>query len=291
MRWVAYPLQAVLVFSAYFLIRLLPIETAARLGSFVCRTVGPRTRVNRVARANIRRAFPEKDDAEVEALLDAVWRNLGMGAGEFAHLDRFTIGQPGSRIDVVGGEHLAALRDDGKPGIIVSGHLGNWELASFVVAGQLETLGQIYRGADNPYVDRLFRRARNQSKTTLVPKGRDGAAIALRLMREGGHLGIMMDQKLNEGVAIPFFGHDAMTATAAAALALKFRAPIVPGRCIRLPNSHFRIQFLPPLPLPDTGNRKADERQLLLQINRILEDWIREYPEQWFWLHRRWPNG
>lgn len=289
-RWIRNPFQALVIGAIYHLARLLPIETAAALGGRLFRTLGPRFRAHRVAERNIRRAFPDKSAAEVAALLDAVWHDLGQGAGEFAHLDRFTVGQPDSRIEVVGGEHLEAMRDDGKPGIIVSGHLGNWEVASVVIGRELAPLGQIYRGADNPWLDRLFRRARDQGDSILVPKGREGAAMALRLMRDGGHLGFMMDQKLNEGEAIPFFGRDAMTAPAAAALALRFRAPIVPGRCIRLPRSRFRIEFLPPLALLDSGDRKADVRALLVRINQILEAWIREYPEQWFWLHRRWPD-
>ena len=109
-------------------------------------------------------------------------------------------------------------------------------------------------------------------------------------MREGTHFGAMMDQKLNEGVAVPFFGHDAMTATAPIDMALRCGGPIVPVRCIRLPDSHFRVEISPPIEFAITGDRKTDVLAALVEINKIIENWIREYPEQWFWLHRRWPK-
>jgi KDO2-lipid IV(A) lauroyltransferase len=99
-----------------------------------------------------------------------------------------------------------------------------------------------------------------------------------------------MDQKLNEGAAIPFFGHNAMTATAPVGIALRTGGSIVPVRCIRYPGSHFRIEVSPPLEIERTDDRKADAIKVLCQINGIIEDWIREYPAQWFWLHRRWPK-
>ena len=100
----------------------------------------------------------------------------------------------------------------------------------------------------------------------------------------------MMDQKLNEGMPIPFFGHDAMTATGPVEITLRNGGPIVPARCIRLPDSHFRIEFFPPIEIESTGDKKADVEATLRRINEIIEGWIRDHPEQWFWLHRRWPK-
>lgn len=289
-RWILYPLQAILIGSVYFIVRALPLSWAAGTGSFLFRHIMPHMRVSRVARQNVGRVFPELSAPEVEALLIRIWDNLGRGAGEFAHLDRFTANEPGARVELVGLEHLIAMRDGDKAGIIFAAHLGNWELGARMIGEHCKKLGQIYRGADNPYIDRLFRNARSSMDATLVPKGREGAATMLRLMRNGLSFGVMMDQKLNEGVAIPFFGHDAMTATAPIDLALRTGGPIISARCVRLPDSHFRIEIFPPLELERTGDRKADVKEALVQINGILEDWIRENPEQWFWLHRRWPK-
>ncbi len=101
---------------------------------------------------------------------------------------------------------------------------------------------------------------------------------------------MLIDQKMNDGIPIPFFGHDAMTAPAVAQLALKFRCPVLPTRAERLGGARFRLTVLQPIKLPDTGNREADIRTLMTQINNMLESWIIERPEQWLWLHRRWPD-
>jgi KDO2-lipid IV(A) lauroyltransferase len=285
-----YPLQALLIGSFYYSVRALPLAVGTAMTSFMFRKIGRHMRVARVAERNIRRVFPELDDVEVEALLDQIWGDLGRGVAEFSHLDRFTINQPGSRVELVGAEHLAAMQESNKAGIVFSAHMGNWELGARVIGQTGLPLGQIYRSADNPFVDRLFKNARISENTTLVPKGRKGAAKMLRLMRDGLHFGAMMDQKLNEGAAIPFFGHNAMTATAPVGIALRTGGSIVPVRCIRYPGSHFRIEVSPPLEIERTDDRKADAIKVMCQINGIIEDWIREYPAQWFWLHRRWPK-
>ena len=101
---------------------------------------------------------------------------------------------------------------------------------------------------------------------------------------------MLVDQKLNDGIAVPFFGRDAMTAPALAQLALKYRCPVVPARLERLDGARFRLTFQPPMELPDTGDREADVFETMRRVNAIFEDWIRARPEQWLWLHRRWPD-
>ena len=289
-RYFLYPLQGLLIGSIYCAIRTIPLGMATRVGSFLFRNIGQRMRVARVAEQNVRRAFPKLSDAEVTELLERIWHNLGQGAAEFAHMDRFTTEGLDRRVTFVGEEHLARMRGDGPAGIVVSAHLGNWELAARLFGRTGISFGQIYRGADNPFIDRLFKKARTEAGITLVPKGREGAVQMVRLMRDGLHFGAMMDQKLNEGMPIPFFGHDAMTATGPVEIALRNGGPIVPARCIRLPDSHFRIEFFPPIEIESTGDKKTDVEATLRRINKIIEGWIRDHPEQWFWLHRRWPK-
>ncbi|HTR17703.1 MAG TPA: lysophospholipid acyltransferase family protein, partial [Acetobacteraceae bacterium] len=109
-------------------------------------------------------------------------------------------------------------------------------------------------------------------------------------LARGGYLAMLTDQKMNDGVEARFFGLPAMTASALAALALRFRCPVVPSHVERIGPARFRLICEPPLPLPDSGDRQADIRQLTQQVNDALERWIRERPESWLWLHRRWPK-
>ena len=288
-RGMIYPLQAVAIYAAYYICRLMPIEWASAFGAFLFRSIGSRMRVDLVARRNLQRAFPEKSKAEIDLIVRAMWDNLGRGAGEYAHLDRIDITKPDSRIEVVGREILEGLRDDGQPGILVGGHLGNWECAALVATQVGLPLAQFYRGADNPWLNRLFHRVRGGLVAEVLFKGREGAHRALAILRGGGHLGVLVDQKLNTGIAVPFFGRPAMTAPMPALLALRLKCPLVPVRFERLAGARHRITIYKPLALPDSGDRDADTFAVMTEINHLLESWIRERPEQWFWVHRRWP--
>lgn len=286
--YLAYPLQALLAAALYGLLALLPLDAASALGGWLMRSLGPLLPVHRkVGLANLRRALPGKSDAEYHALLRQVWDNLGRVIGEYPHLARITR----DRLVVEGGEHLIALRDDGRPGICVSAHSGNWELGS-VFANQIGLpLANIYRAPNNPWVDRLVRRARQPFGGQLLRKGSAGAKGLIATLLNGGHLGLLVDQKMNDGIPVPFFGRPAMTAPAVAQLALRYGCPVVPAFVERLAGARFRLVILPPLTLPDTGDRAADVAAAMAIINQTVEDWIRAHPGQWLWLHRRWPKG
>ncbi|KAA0678780.1 lipid A biosynthesis lauroyl acyltransferase [Roseomonas genomospecies 6] len=289
-RRVAYPLEAVLVHGLCGLFRALPLDRASALGGWIGRTVGPRLPGTRTARRNLERAFPEKSRAEIDAIVLGMWDNLGRVVAEYPHLDEISDYGPGGRVDIVGGEHIEALRDDGKAGILVSGHFANWEVQSVCSRKMGAELAVVYRAPNNPYVAKLLTELRGAASGTQIPKGSEGARTLIRVLTKGGHVGMLIDQKLNDGMPIPFFGRDAMTAPAAAQLALRLGIPLVPARAERLDGARFRITVLPPVEPPNTGDRNADVRILMERLNALLEQWIRERPAQWLWLHRRWPD-
>ena len=112
----------------------------------------------------------------------------------------------------------------------------------------------------------------------------------MKALREGKHVGMLVDQKMNDGIAAPFFGIEAMTAPALAMMALRFKCPVIPARVIRTRGAHFRIELSPPIYAEETGDKNADIRAFTARVNGILEAWIREHPDQWLWLHNRWPK-
>ena len=289
-RGLIYPLQAIAVYAAYGLCHTMPIEWASAFGAFLFRLIGSRMKVDRIARDNLTRAFPNKSTEEIDLIVRGMWDNLGRGAGEYAHLNGIDITENNSRVEVVGREILEMLRDDGQPGIIVGGHLGNWECAPLVAMKHGLPLASIYRGAANPWLNRLLHKVRKGLVSVVLFKGREGAHRALAVLRSGGHLGVMVDQKLNTGIAVPFFGRPVMTTPMPAQLALRLKCPLVPARFERLPGVRFRVTFCEPLILPDSDDKEANVLALMTEINQLLETWIRERPEQWFWVHRRWPN-
>lgn len=284
------PLEAALSNLVYYFFAVFPIDLASAVGGWLGRTVGPKLKVNRYAVQNLKRAFPEKAEAEIAGIVHAMWDNLGRVVAEYPHLQKLKLYEGGGRIEVVGAENVDLLRDDGKPGIFFSAHIGNWELVSMTATQRGLPLTRIYRAPNNPLADRLIRRARRHITGELLQKGAEGARRAIEIMRNGGHLGMMVDQKMNDGIAVPFFGRDAMTAPALARIALKFHCPVVPAKVERTHGAHFSISVLPPLELPATGDRQADVKAGMTLVNRIIEGWIRESPEQWLWVHRRWPD-
>ncbi len=286
LRW----LEALGVAAALGLFRLLPLDLASATGRWLCRRLGPLTPVSRYAERNLRLAFPEKTNAEIRGILVAMWENLGGVFAEYAHLDSIRLYVPGSRVEVLNAEEVDRLRDDGRPGIFFSAHFGNWEIAGMGALHRGLPITLIYRAPNNQLVDSLLRRARGNAAIELLPKGAEGGRRAVEVIRAGGHLGMLVDQKMNDGIAVPFFGRAAMTAPALARLALKFDCPVVPAKVERLEGCRFRLTFYPPLKIERSGERERDVLALMTRVNAIIEGWIRERPEQWLWLHRRWPD-
>lgn len=290
-RWLVYPAEAAAVYLLYHLFALFPVDRASALGGWLARTVGPWLPVSRRARVNLRRALPDLPPERHRAIIRGMWDNLGRVMAEQPHLERMWDDQAAGRIEVVGAEHLPTPSGDGvkRPCLMFSGHLANWELLPAGASRYGLSLTSIYRRPNNPLINHLMTAGRHAGRGRLVPKGRDGARALVATLAEGGTVAMLVDQKMNDGIAVPFFGQSAMTAPAVAQLALKFRCPVLPTRSERLNGARFRLTVLPPLEPPNTGDREADVREMMARVNALLESWIRERPEQWLWLHKRWP--
>lgn len=279
LKHLRYLLEAAFVGGVFALSNALPLERASALGGWLGRKLGMHLGATKVAKRNLDLAFPDMSEEEKARILLGMWDNIGRSAAEFPHLASDDIL---SRITVEGEEHLQRAVEKGA-GIIYSGHFGNWEVAARAAGAHHVTLGLVYRHANNPYVEKMVFRVRETFTEGLFAKGSKGAMQIVRRLRSGKWVGMLMDQKMNQGMAIPFFGRDAMTATAIADFAKRFDASIVPTRIVREKNAHFRLIVYPPLTFTDT-------KDLLTQINALFEIWVREYPEQWLWIHRRWPK-
>ncbi|MFQ5984410.1 MAG: lipid A biosynthesis lauroyl acyltransferase [Alphaproteobacteria bacterium] len=288
--YLADPLEAFGVWLALKVFRQMPIDRASAVGGFLGRLLGPKLGVSRVAETNLARAFPEMSPEGRRRVLHGMWDNLGRVATEYAHLDKIQIYGGDGRVDVVGAENVARLRDDGVGGIFFSAHFGNWEIASMGATQRGMPITHIYRAANNRLIERMLRRTRSVIEGSHHPKGAEGAKTLIKALARGEHLGMVVDQKMNDGIPVPFFGRDAMTAPALAQLALKFRCPVVPVRVDRLEGARFRLTVFSPMDLPNSGDRQADAVETMRRVNALFESWIRARPEQWLWVHRRWPD-
>lgn len=290
-NYVAHPSEAALAWSANAFFALLPVDAASALGGWLARKIGPKLRITKNARRELGLVFPELTKDEIEVLVDKMWDNLGRTAGEHPHLAKFNPYVENSRVDVIGTEIIEQLRDDDQPGFFFSGHIANWELVPLASTKMNLPLHLVYRRANNPFFDRLVQKGRAGTDAQYFPKGAQGSKDILRALKKGDHLAMLVDQKMNDGIRIPFLGRDAMTAPALAQLALRFQCPVVPVQVERLAGAHFRVTIHPPLTLPDSGDKHADIASLMTTVNEHLGDWIKQRPEQWLWVHNRWPNA
>lgn len=277
---------AALGFAAF---GLLPLDWASALGGALARAIGPHLGVSKRARLNLVRALPTLSDTEVVRIIGGMWDNLGRVAAEYPYLQKILVFDPDGRVETHGFEHMDRAVATGRRMIIFSGHIANWEIGMLAAVQYGISPAQIYRAANNPLVDRLITRFRGGGGE-LIPKGAVAARRAIAVLRCGGHLTMLADQKMNDGIPVPFFGRLAMTASALASLALRFDCDVLPARVERLKGARFRLTVFPPLPLPRSGDHHADVAALMAQVNQTLEGWIRDRPEEWFWVHRRWAD-
>jgi Kdo2-lipid IVA lauroyltransferase/acyltransferase len=279
-----------LVVSLLAFFRVIGVDLASAIAGKFMRILGPMLRsISRRAETNLRHAFPEWDDAQIKKTTADVWENLGRTGAEYAHLDRLKITGAKPRIIECGFDKLQRQDSDFQQVIFVTGHFANWE-APALCAHQLGiSFGVIYRAANNPLVDELVIRKRAETMTRYqTPKGRRGARTLVAYIKQGLSLAILVDQKLSDGISVPFMGRDAMTAPAAARMALKFDIPLIPISTERLGGAYFRVTAHDAIQHTPSGELKADIFALTKKINEALERDIKALPGQWLWLHRRW---
>ncbi len=287
-------LEAAALRTLLGLFRLLGPARASNWGGAIARLIGPFLPVSRVADVNLRLALPEMDGVARRRVLCGAWENMGRTLGELPHIASLRQNTPsGPGWQMVGEDTLTALAARGGPAIFVSGHIGNWEMLPAACAAYGLPFSSMFRASPNPAVNEIVIGLRRQAVGNDVPmfrKGAAGAKGALAHLRRGGYLGLLMDQKMNDGIEATLFGRAAMTAPAMAALALRFRCPVIPGHVQRIGSARFRLVCEEPMALPDTGDYQADVRAVTQAVNDYLERWIRNRPESWLWMHRRYPK-
>jgi len=256
------------------------------LGRLICAASGRR---REVTRANLAAAFPEKTPDDIRRLVRKVYEHLGLFGVESLRVPRMLSEGIEKYVRM---PYLGAVRDfleEGRPMIVVTAHIGNWELAGHACSAMIVPLNAVARPLDNPILEKYLAEFRKLSGQRIIGK-RGAVREIVRALKSGESVAILMDQDAGRhGVFVDFFGRPASTWPTAAALALKLGCPIVFGFLWRLPKS-FRYQLIVDSvfqPEP-TGDRHADVLRLTQEITSRIEARIRECPEQWFWVHRRW---
>ncbi len=271
-------------------LRLLSVDNSASLCSFIARKIGPYLRVTNTARKNLKRVYG--DDIDIEKNINDLWDNYGRYIGEFPFINVLDSSELDKRVKVIGLEKVAALKKANQPFMLFLGHQANWDFVIRKINDIYPKFGIAYRKANNPYVDReILKERENDESITMIAKGPSGAKSIIRAIKSGASIAMLVDQKMNNGIEVPFFGLPAMTAPALARISLQYKYPIVPLQIVRVgKTSYFELRLHDPLkPLIDQDIEKSCYN-IMLEINKTLEQWIREKPAQWFWFHNRWKN-
>lgn len=289
---VIYPLEALGVVLILMVCKILGLRGASWAMGSLLRMVGPCLSVHRVALGNLALAFPETSEAERQQIARDMWENLGRTLGEYPHLKTLRQRLVDGRIPVENSHILDQAFGGGGPGLLITGHFANWEVsmltASVFAERYQQKLAAVYRRPNNLLVDKLLRWLRHGGGADdQIAKGPRGAREFLRYLKDKNHVGLLVDQKMNDGVPVPFFGVEAMTAPAVAQFAMRFGIPLVAAQVVRTGGANFKVIVEPPIDVTAMG---SDPIAVLTEVHRYLENWIRANPAQWMWVHKRWPK-
>ncbi len=269
--------------------KLLGPDRASNTAGWIVKKLARFLSQDKTAKRNLRLAFPDWSEEEIERTAAAAWESAGRTAGELPHLPKIHPYE-GNRVEVVHPERLDAV-ETGKTGaVFISGHFANWEVMAAVICKRPVDCLVTYRALNNPHIDRRINKVRHDYGIgVLAPKGL-GTRELMRALGAGRSVALMNDQKFNKGLAIPFFGHDAMTAPGPARLALKYDVPIIPVSTVRTGPARFRVTIHEPIQPAPGLDGDAAVRDCVEKITHFIEAEVRANPGQWFWQHRRWPK-
>ena len=290
MKKIKYILEYAIVYSLYSLLKRLSIDTASNIGSFIARAISPFTSKTRIARINLKFVFPHYSESEINQVIKKMWDNIGRTMAELCHIHTISDEDFSSRVTIITNQNIKNITQD-KATICISGHFGNWEAVPRTMLAYHDKISIIYRETNNSLVNDIYLSLKDK-RFHNIPKGNKGVKIIFEAIKNQHFIGFLSDQKLNQGIKVDFFGKPAMTPSAPIKLAIKFNLPVLFVRSIRTHGANFKVHIDGPYEikdlLKDCKNIEDKELALTQKMNEIIEDWIKEDPSQWFWIHRRW---
>lgn len=284
-------LEGSLLIGLWWLWAWIPVRWASRIGRWGGRLLGPHLDRSRHIRGNLEVSFPALDPAQRRSLMREIWGGVGALIAEYPHLASIVRGTAGAGLEWVVSPRVAAFHRPARPVIFVCAHLSNWELGPAAGAYHGARLAVFYTPLRNPVLDRLLARSRGVLGYAMLPRDA-GMRQMMRELRQGTSIGFVMDQRVDSGEAIPFFGRPKATTLIPARLALRYGCQLVPVRVQRLSGVHFRVSVHDPIePEEAMAGEHAQAIEMTCRINRLFESWIRERPQEWFCANRRWSKS
>lgn len=273
----------------YLICSFLPLEKASSFGARLVSFIGPFLKKSKIAKTQIRERLPHLSEEDINRHIKDMWRNLGRVLAEYPHLRTLT--DPKNKYVEFHDPHgvMDALKQ-GQKTFFFSAHMANWDLLqSFVYMHFNESFTGIYRAPNNPYARKLLAKMRQVAPhLETIAKSSKGARDLIKHMQDGKHIGLLVDQKYNQGMAVPFLGQEAMTSTSFISLCQKYEYQLVPSHLVRIEECHFKLTLEKPIQLFNEKESKRNEYDVMCEIHGHVESWIKQNPAQWIWMHRRW---
>ncbi|MFV0430749.1 MAG: hypothetical protein ACK5MJ_01055 [Alphaproteobacteria bacterium] len=286
---IRFRLEAIGIAIGFALLRMIGVKNSSRFCSYLLSKLGPFFPISQVMERNISLAMPEKTADEVQKIGKNVWKNFGLMIGEYPFIQDFDTHDK-SKVILEGWEEYFENKPNPSKGtLFFSCHTGNWEYISKVAEDRDVYPYRIFKAPSNPLVLPFFmKRVKADEEEYLLPADKIAVIKCIKALKKGGVVALLTDQKMHEGTAVPFFGRMAPTNGLLADLAAKLDVDILPCRTIRLDDGRLKVVVEPSLSYEESNNIEETKMNILIAMNNKIESWVREYPEQWFWLHKRW---
>ncbi len=275
------------LFTFYYLFKILGLKVSSFLGGLILFCYGLFSKRNKIVKKNLKKAFPKINSQQIKKISRKMWFHYGRVVGEYPNLNKIQIGKK-KNIIIHNEDHLVLPLEKYSNCLFFSAHIGNWELTSHILTQKGFKINFIYRAPNNKLVDNLLRKIRTDYGVGLIKKGNQGAKECLKILRSrNGHIGMLIDQKMNDGILTNFFNSRVRSPSAIAKFAIKFKCPIIPAVCIREGSTNFIITYFKPI-TPLQIKQMGNETTIMNHLNSYVEEWIKKNPEQWIWFHNRW---
>ncbi len=283
---IRYLLEFILFKTIIFLLLPLSKKWSSKIISNLFMFLGNLSKYNKIAIINCKIVFPHLDDQEIRKIINNSWKNLGCNLFELTFLNKLV--KEKNAIEIKGLEVIEKIKKETSPVIFFSIHSSNWEICVPILDYNGFHIGAIYRHINNKFFDRYIYKQRTDALKTkdsfYTPKGKVSAKEILEGVINNKNIFLLVDQKDSAGTEINFFEKKVKTQTGFLKIARKYNLKIIPMKNIRLPNNKLQITFEQPLV---HDNIEVSDEKKMLEINRIVEKWIRQNPDNWFWQHKR----
>ena len=279
---ISYFFQAVIIYSFFFVGKLLGLNLSKKIFAFLFKRLGPLFKSKSIIEKNLTNFNSNLTNEQRENIISSMWENYGITFIEYIFLSLFK--EKNDLVEVTRSDILNKISSN-KPVIFVSGHFSNFELMSMEITKRKVKLATIYRPLNNFFLNPLMENIRKKYVCkNQIKKGIGGVKEAIQYIKAGYSIALMIDQRVSEGERLNFFNQPALTTTLPAQLALKFELPIIPVFIERRENGTYKIEFYDEI----TSKNFKNKIELTQKLNSILEEMIKKNPNEWIWTHNRW---